>query len=198
MRGDTRSQIDRLMDSVQSFDIYCEGPAEDWQDNSSIPLKSSSARLLSGSCSALVSPRSKLVSPAAPLSSKEVKSPLGNKSNNSIMENDHTQDEGTGDAPEPPLDVYYFANSSKLKDEPWIKTVEFGIPAIRLETSDRRVLSSTVESLLSKNENLILITTSFMRDVLLNDFPPETFIQESALCMVSFRFHFKIQIHFEF
>jgi len=206
VRGDTRTQIDRLMDTVQSFDIYCEGPAEDWQDNSSIPLKSQSARLLSRSCSGLVTPtpRSKLPSPShsSSTSVQVLKPPPPYSGSTNILMESKTNSERSksksdtdvdvpdvpnadGEGPEPATDVYYFANTSKPKDEPWIKTVSFGIPTIQLETSDRRVMSSTVESFLSKNENLILITTGFLRDVLLNDFPPETFVQESSLCMVS-------------
>ena len=97
------------------------------------------------------------------------------------------KDKGQGEElpdPEHATDLYYFANTNRAKDEPWLKSLDFGIPTVRLDTSDRRVLSSTIESLLSKNEALVMITTCFVRDVLLNDFPPETFVQESSLCSV--------------
>lgn len=61
----------------------------------------------------------------------------------------------------------------------------FGIPTIQLQATDRRVFSSAVESILSKDENLTFITTCFLRDVLLEDFPAEIFIQESSAAFVS-------------
>lgn len=72
------------------------------------------------------------------------------------------------------------------------ENLKFRIPHVQLTGTDRRILASTVESLLSKNDSLVLSTSCFFRDVLLRDFPPEVFIQESALCMVSF---FSFRLH---
>jgi len=60
-----------------------------------------------------------------------------------------------------------------------------GVPHVHLSGSDRRLLASTVESMLSKNESLVYMTTCFFRDILIHDYPPEVFVQESALSMVS-------------
>ena len=84
-------------------------------------------------------------------------------------------------------EVYYFESSRSLADQQdqWTRSISIGVQNYRLESTDRRVLASAIESLLSQNEKLISITSSFYRDVLLNDFPPEVFIQESSLSMVS-------------
>lgn len=80
----------------------------------------------------------------------------------------------------------YFPNQSlqSLLNKSLASGFHFTVPTVYLTGMDRRVLSSTVESILSKNEPLVLSTTCFFRDVLLHDYPPEVFIQESALCMV--------------
>ena len=65
------------------------------------------------------------------------------------------------------------------------RIVEFGLPTFNIQATDRRVITSTTESILSKDELLVFLTTCFIRDVLLNDFPVEVFIQESGLSLVS-------------
>jgi hypothetical protein len=82
----------------------------------------------------------------------------------------------------------YFPNQSlqSVLDKTWPSGFNFSIPSVHLAGTDRRVLASTVESLLTKNENLVFTTCCFFRDVLLQDYPPEVFVQESAICMVLF------------
>ena len=161
--GNIRSAINKLLDRVGSFYIHCEGPADDtWEGNKSPPSAG-------------------VISPMIFSSPVMANTPLPRDISNEDLSLD----------PQIPLQDFFpqqkQANPNAVSVPPWKKKIArqlVCIKNVRLGPSDRRVLSSAVDSLNSKNESLVYMTCCFVRDVLLNDFPAEVFIQEVAVSLV--------------
>ncbi|CAG7817893.1 unnamed protein product [Allacma fusca] len=163
--GEIRSSINRLLDRVGSFYIHCEGPADDtWLGNKSVPS-------ISSAVSSKPSPKNIALASFHKMESEEKYPDADIPIQDFFPQFSKTRN--------PPINNDYYT-------PPWKKNKVIqvvSIKNIRLGPSDKRVLASTFESLNSKNEALVLMTCSFIRDVLLNDFPPEVFVQESAVSL---------------
>uniref|UniRef100_A0A670ZPV2 Rotatin n=1 Tax=Pseudonaja textilis TaxID=8673 RepID=A0A670ZPV2_PSETE len=90
---------------------------------------------------------------------------------------------------------------------PWlqhvVKCLKFStFPWLSLTTTDRHVLSSSESSLRSKNSKLIWNTCELLRDVIMQDFPAEIFLQRPKIVQVRicqdhlFEIHYKSKIFF--
>ncbi|CAO2594661.1 Rttn [Lemmus lemmus] len=77
---------------------------------------------------------------------------------------------------------------------PTVKWLKFSVfPWLPLTTTDRHVLSSNESSLRSSNHNLIWNTCELLKDVIMQDFPAEIFLQrpkivQGLLCLVKLAF----------
>uniref|UniRef100_A0A8C5S4J0 Rotatin N-terminal domain-containing protein n=1 Tax=Laticauda laticaudata TaxID=8630 RepID=A0A8C5S4J0_LATLA len=89
--------------------------------------------------------------------------------------------------PEPHAGYFHQGKNQSQESEtppkqPTVKCLKFStFPWLSLTTTDRHVLSSSESSLRSKNSKLIWNTCELLRDVIMQDFPAEIFLQRPKI-----------------
>uniref|UniRef100_A0A8C7E273 Rotatin N-terminal domain-containing protein n=1 Tax=Naja naja TaxID=35670 RepID=A0A8C7E273_NAJNA len=101
----------------------------------------------------------------------------------------HTKPSQAGPEANPEPHAGYFHQGKNQSQEsetppkqPTVKCLKFStFPWLSLTTTDRHVLSSSESSLRSKNSKLIWNTCELLRDVIMQDFPAEIFLQRPKI-----------------
>lgn len=73
----------------------------------------------------------------------------------------------------------------KIKVREFVRCLKFSVfPWLTLTNTDRHILSSNESSLRSSNPNLVRTTCELLRDVIMQDFPSEVFLQRPGIVKV--------------
>lgn len=167
MAGDYRYQLDAVISSVvvSQYELNYQDPPSEWFDNKTCAALSSSRH-----SEMYGSTRQKPFSYMNYLEDHRSPPPAAEESDSSRNTPESSLPKKSGI----PLGT----------EDGWIGKIPFFVPYVHVSGTDKRVFHSTVDSLSSTNESLVLMTVTFLRDTFTMDYPPELFLQESSLLLV--------------
>ncbi|ODM92073.1 Rotatin [Orchesella cincta] len=176
LSGDFKCQLDALVNSlvVGQFELSYEGAASEWFDNNTCPALTARSKPID-----MYSSRQK------PYDYDYYYKPYTELPPQGRPSPSHPSPKGSSDTSRstPETQLAKKTNIPLGNEDGWMQNIPFFVPSVDLTGTDRRVINSTVDSLSSTSEPLVLMTVCFIKDTLTMDYPSEVFIQDSSLLL---------------